>query len=253
MDHDLAVRIDGARAQLGLVWGAARGLPVPFDELTAEDYDHNFRSSAELLAAWMSKRTTAIHCSTGPRARELVGTLHGGRIVMVQAERAPVLASDAGRPQRWYLVDLRLLEVEGHLGFTVDWCRVCWGPHRLKTSWVAAANTPHLTSKPGRPLDGYPPVEQAAFAEVIGNPRRGPASLPDLVIGLTRHRLEQHRQRWADHPEVLAYLPLLSAKRWFLPAEYGGPSRELAPAGPIFDDPNVRVAAWPPPPTGARP
>jgi hypothetical protein len=251
MDQELAIAINGAWQQLGMVWDAARGFPVPFHNQTDEHNDYSRRLSQELFRAWMAAPRCLIHCSAQQANRPdgkgyVPATLHGGRILVTQADRPPKVPRDLNRPLRWYLVDLWLLDLEGHRGVTIN-CRVCFGPHRLGSRWLQKSNTRDLYSTPAWPTDDHPPIADVAFAEVIGDPRPGLQSVPDLIIGLPPRRLEAFEQRWADHPPVLAYLPLLSAKRWILDRDHGGPSRQPAPAGPIFDNPNIRVAQWPPP------
>jgi hypothetical protein len=210
-----------ASSILAGVHTAAQGYPYPFWPPPGQPIlaDAVAELGRQLARALYSARWTQIACATligQPVAQPmLVGTLHGGRLLITRSPHASKFPHTGRRFDRHLLVDLRLLTWEGRRGVT-RLCPQCSRPHRLKTTWLEGIGTHQVHSQPadqGLSPDGYPDVEDAAFAEMLGPLDQGLAAFDQLVIGLPPAREAHYRRLWADHPQVLTYQELIGTRK----------------------------------------
>lgn len=210
-----------ASSILAGVHTAAQGYPYPFwpppgqpslDDAVGELGRH-------LARALYTPQPVEITCGTligHPVARPmLVATVHGGRLLITRSPHTSKLPHTGRRFDRHLVVDLRLLTWEGRQGIT-RLCPQCGRTHRLKTTWLESLGTHQVPSRPADQTpspDVYPDVEDAAFAEILGPLDHGLPASDQLVIGLPPAREAHYRRLWADHPQVLTYLELISTRK----------------------------------------
>lgn len=137
------------------------------------------------------------------------------RLVIIPIERPQKLPS-GWRPERWLIIDLRLLAAESHPGFHLL-CPLCGRIHLFEAKDLRKLIGTPMTD-PGEPAPStppfqYPSAEHAAFIELWGPYSDLTEELerdsPELYPYLTPRRLELLRETLAEHPGVPVYPSLL--------------------------------------------
>lgn len=255
--------LNGWRAQLHALHDVARLIPfpygstylpeVPFERLAAGDLTpEELEQVAEAEKPGRVLRRVLLdfehrvparcpqarrkrHRGTG--ATELLA-VHGQRLAVAQTMRAPRLES-GWRDDCYFVVDLELLSDEGHHGISIE-CPTCQQIHAFDLSdllSIDSAIVPKRTGPPPAP-DGYPLVDEAAFAEI-----RGPLTeeeldkpKPQLTMIAPQSREDAYRDRFADNPVALSHLPIVCGYKQRIDVDTGHVTTVVPPA-----DPNRRV------------
>ncbi|MCP3996374.1 MAG: hypothetical protein GY722_15150 [bacterium] len=177
----------------------------------------------------------------GSGTHELLA-VHRQRLVIAQTRRPPPLPS-GWRGSLYWIVDLELVEEEGQNGISIDCCD-CNQLHAFNLSdllTIDSTITPKRNGPPPAP-DGYPPIEESAFAEVWGHLTNDEMDLPEpqLTIIAPRVREAAYREAFVDNPAALSHLTLIAGYKQRIDLEDGHVTTILPP-----DDPNQRVTEGP--------